>query len=94
MSQSHLTKVGGLKTAGFLMLVEGSGIGSLKEWRETRNEAVLKVENSCEPVLNQRIDEMYDEDLDFFLARFVAEVRNGDGQEYPAKTNYEMICGL
>ena len=26
--QSHLTNVGGLKTAGFLMLVEGSGIGS------------------------------------------------------------------
>ena len=28
MRQSHLTNVGGLKTAGFLMLVEGSGIGS------------------------------------------------------------------
>ena len=26
-----------------------------EEWRETRNEAVLKVENSGEPVLNQRI---------------------------------------
>ena len=60
MRQSHLTNVGGLKTAGFLMLVEGSGIGSLislkNAWRETRSEAVLKVENSGEPVLNQRID--------------------------------------
>ena len=28
---------------------------------------MLKVENSGEPVLNQRIDEMSDEDLDFFL---------------------------
>ena len=37
-----------------------------EEWRETRNE-MLKVENSGEPVLNQRINEMSDEDLDFFL---------------------------
>ena len=59
-----------------------------EEWRETRNEAVLKVDNSGEPVLNQR---MSDEDLDFFLARFVAEVRKEDGQEYPGKTIYEMI---
>ena len=65
-----------------------------EEWRETRNEAVLKVENSGEPVLNHRIAEMSDEDLDFFLARFVAEVRKEDGQEYPGKTIYEMICSL
>ena len=65
-----------------------------EEWRETRNEAVLKVENSGEPVLNQRIAEMSDEDLDFFLARFVAEVRKEDEQEYPGKTIYEMICSL
>ena len=38
-----------------------------EEWRETRNEAVLKVEHSGEPLLNQRIDKMSDEDLDFFL---------------------------
>ncbi|KAK2565248.1 hypothetical protein P5673_011199 [Acropora cervicornis] len=65
-----------------------------EEWRETSNEAVLKVENSGEPVLNQRVDEMSDEDLDFFLGRFVAEVRKEDGQEYPGKTIYEMICSL
>ena len=45
-------------------------------------------------MLNQRIAEMSDEDLDFFLARFVAEVRKEDGQEYPGKTIYEMICSL
>ena len=55
---------------------------------------MLKVENSGEPVLNQRIDEMSDEDLGFFLGRFVAEVRKEDGQEYPDKTIYEMICSL
>ena len=55
---------------------------------------MLKVENSGENVLNQRIDEMSDEDLDFFLARFVAEVRKEDKQEQPGKTIYEMICSL
>ena len=48
-----------------------------EERRETRSEALLKVEN------NQRIDEMSDEDLDFLLARFVAEVRKEDRQGYP-----------
>ena len=65
-----------------------------EEWQETINEAVLKVQNSGEPVLNQRIDEMSDEDLDFFLARFVAEVKKEDRQEHPGKTIYEMICSL
>ena len=55
---------------------------------------MLKVEPRGEPVLNQRIDKMSDEDLDVFLARFVAEVRKEDGQEYPDKTIYEMICSL
>ena len=65
-----------------------------EEWRETRNEAVLKIENSGEPVLTQRIEEMPDEDLDFFLARIVAEVRKEDRQEYPGKTIYEITCSL
>ena len=37
---------------------------------------------------------MSDEELDFFLARFVAEVRKQDGQEYPGKTIYEMISSI
>ena len=45
-------------------------------------------------MLNQRIDEMSDEDLYFLLGRFVAEVRKEDGQDYPGKTIYEMICSL
>ena len=55
---------------------------------------MLKVENSGELVLNQRIDEMSDEDLDFLLGLFVAELRKEDGQEYPGKTIYEMIRSL
>ena len=37
---------------------------------------------------------MSHKNLDFLLARFVAEVRKEDGQEYPAKTSYEKICSL
>ena len=55
---------------------------------------MLKVENSGKPVLNQRMDDMSDEDLDFFGGRFVAEVRKEDGQDYLGKTSYEMICSL
>ena len=49
---------------------------------------VLKQDYSGEAVIQQDIDEMSDEMLDFTLARFVAEVRKEDGQEYPGKTLY------
>ena len=45
-------------------------------------------------MLNQRIDDMSNEDLEFFLARLMVEVRKEGGQEYPCKTIYEMICSL
>ena len=47
---------------------------------------VLKEDYSGEPVIQEDIDEMSDEMLDFTLARFVAEVRKEGGQEYPGKT--------
>ena len=34
---------------------------------------------------------MSDDELDFCLARFIAEVRRTDGAEYPRRTIYEMI---
>ena len=44
-----------------------------------------------EPLVNASLEEMSDEQLDFFLARFVAGVRKTDGAEYPGRTIYEMI---
>ena len=32
--------------------------------------------------------------LNFWLARFVAEVRRADGNPYPLKTIHQLICGL
>ena len=59
-----------------------------------RNEAVLKLSYNGEPLINENLDEMSDEQLDFVLARFIAEVRKEDGQEYPGKTLYEMIGSI
>ena len=60
--------------------------------KKQRNEAVLKSSFktasflcSSESIIQEDIDEMSDEMLDLTLARFVAEVRKKDGQEYPGK---------
>ena len=44
--------------------------------------------------MNGSLNEMSDEQLDFFLARIVAEVRKVDGKEYPGKTIYEMLNSI
>ena len=46
---------------------------------------VLKEDNSGESIIQEDIDEMSDDMLGFKLARFVAEVRKEDSQEYPGK---------
>ena len=56
-----------------------------EEQKKQRNEVVLKEDYSSESIIQEDIDEMSDEMLDFTLARFVAEVRKEDGQEYPGK---------
>ena len=58
---------------------------TFEEWRTRRNRAVsLDNENyGDEPLINRSLDEMSDDELDFCLARFIAEVRRTDGAEYP-----------
>ena len=65
-----------------------------EQWRCARNEAVLKQSYSREPQINENIEEMSEEQLDFVLARFVSEVKREDGNEYPGKTLFEMICSI
>lgn len=59
-----------------------------------RNEAANQMSYSGEPFINENLDKMSDKQLDFVLARFIAEVREEDGQEYPEKTLYEMISSI
>ena len=58
----------------------------LDQWRVKRDEAVVKLSYSGEPLIEENLDEMSDKRLGFALARFVAEVRKGDGQQYRGKT--------
>lgn len=44
--------------------------------------------------MNASLEEMSVDELDYFLARFVAEVRKVDGKEYPGKTIYEMLSSI
>ena len=59
-----------------------------------RNEAALKEDYSNESIIQEDIDDMSDEMLDFALARFVAEVRKEDGQEYPGKKKLLALIPL
>ena len=56
-----------------------------EERKKQRNEVFLKEDYSSESIIQEYIDEMSDEMLNFSSARFVAEVRKEDGQEYPGK---------
>ena len=62
------------------------------QWRLERNEAVLKESYSDENNINESVNEMSQEQLDFALAR--SEVRREDGQEYPGKTLYGIIGSI
>lgn len=42
-------------------------------------------------MININLGKMFDEQLDFLLAQFIAEVRKEGRQEYPGETLYEMI---
>ena len=64
------------------------------QWKDKRNEAIVKVSYSGKPLIKDNLDEMSDEQVDFTLARFISEVRRGDGEEYPGKTLYEMLGSI
>ena len=64
------------------------------QWKDKRNEAIVKVSYSGEPLIQENLREMSDEQLDFALARFISKVRREDGEEYPGKYLYEMLGSI
>ena len=64
------------------------------EWRVQRNEAVLKENYNGEPCINESVNEMSEEQLDFVLIRLISEIIREDGQENSEKTLYEMIGSI
>ena len=67
---------------------------AFEAWRKARSKLVLKEPYPGEPVYNEALSIMSNEDLDEVLGKFVAEVRKEGQKEYPGKTLYEMICCL
>ena len=64
------------------------------QWPIERNEAVLKENCSGEALINESVNEMSEEQLDFALTSFISKVIREDGQEYPGKTLYEMVDSI
>ena len=56
------------------------------QWKDKRNEAIVKVSHSREPLIKVNLDKMSDEQLDL---AFISEVRRGDGEECPGNIFYE-----
>ena len=69
-------------------------INVFEEWRNLRNALVVREKTGGEPVQTKSLDAMSEQELDFFLAQFIAEVRKQDREEYPGKTIYEMISSI
>ena len=65
-------------------------VGVFTEWRSARNSAGGD-ERLC-PV--DLLENPVAEDLNYWLARFVAEVRNQGGKLYTPRSIHQILCGL
>ena len=61
-----------------------------KEWATSRNKKLLsdKAPFSCE------IEKLSAQLINFWLCRFVLEIRRRDGERYPPASLYQLCCGL
>ena len=55
---------------------------------------MLKENFNGEPCINESVNEMSEEQLDFVLIRLISEIIREDGQENSEKTLYEMIGSI
>ena len=61
-----------------------------EDWATTRNNNLLDGEEPFSAsFINLTVDQM-----DFYLCRFVLEVRKANGDPYPPSTLYQLCCGL
>jgi hypothetical protein len=61
------------------------------DWRSERNSAVTDESDMCPNDLFEVAD---GQKINFWLSRFVAEVKNAKGERYPAKTIQNILAGL
>jgi hypothetical protein len=72
-----------------------------KEWQMTRGNKDASLEScsfsfDCQKVqnLDTNIVNMTTGSLNFWLSRFIQEVVKANGERYPARTLYGIVCGL
>ena len=61
-----------------------------KEWAVNRNLRLLHGEMP----FSSDIEQLSDEEIDFWLCRFVLEICRKDGNNYPPNSLYQICCGL
>ena len=61
-----------------------------KEWALARNTRLL----SDKKPFSTTFCELTVSEMDFWLSRFILEVRKENGDPYPSNTLYQLICGL
>ena len=61
-----------------------------KEWALCRNSRLLSGEQPFSPTFT----ELSVPEMNFWLSKFVLEVRKKNGEPYPPNTLYQLICGL
>ena len=64
-----------------------------REWTEQRRGRLIE-KAELEYPLATNFGAMTPEERNFWLVKFVVEVRRVDGKEYPANILYQLCCGL
>ena len=61
---------------------------TFEQWRADRNHSISNNSYSGEPLMNARLEDMSEDQLEFLLPSFHAEVRKVEGKEYLAGRLY------
>ena len=65
-----------------------------EQWRQNRNETIKKERSTDKSVIPRCLLDLRDDELSFALSAFLAEVKKGDGKDYPPNTLFEIIMAI
>ena len=69
----------------------GWAISCFREWRSVHNASKVEGERLCR---NDLLENPEADDLNYGLARFVAELRNQSGEPYSPRSIHQILCGV
>ena len=64
------------------------------DWKARRNATAIRDKSRNLSVMRSELLEMTKDELSYCLSRFVLEIQNQSGQDYPAETLYEIIIAI